>query len=336
MTSGHRHVGRRLWRPGAGSWKLEARSWKLGAESWKLLCACMMLLTLTSCSRSAEPRHRTFASPEDAVRALAEVVKAGKIDQVLAIFGPDGKELVDSSDAATARHNREVFTAAVAEGWRLVDHGANGKTLVIGREEWPFPVPLVKEANAWRFDTAAGKEEVLARRIGRNELAVIRICRTYVAAQQIYAGQARDGKRAGLYAATFRSAPGRQNGLYWPARRGEKRSPLGDLMAQAAEEGRAPGPDRGQPSPFHGYYFRILTAQGNLAEGGAKDYIVQGEMSGGFALVAWPAQYDVTGIMTFVVNQDGIVREKDLGPGTDEAARGMTLYNPDGSWGIVQ
>jgi hypothetical protein len=257
------------------------------------------------------------------------------MDDLLAIFGPDGKELAGSSDPATGRRNRQVFTVAVAEGWRLVDEGPDRKVLVIGNEEWPFPVPLVREANGWRFDTAAGKEEVIARRIGRNELAVIQICRTYVAAQRLYARSGHDGKRAGLYATTFRSDRGKQNGLYWPAVRGQKRSPLGDLVAQAAEEGRPVGADR-QPSPFHGYYFKILTGQGAAATGGARNYVAAGDMSGGFALVAWPAQYDTTGVMTFIVNQDGLLHEKDLGPGTDAAAKGMTLYDPDSSWAKAQ
>jgi hypothetical protein len=250
---------------------------------------------------------------------------------VVTIFGPEGRALVDSSDPVMARRNREVFTVAMAETWRLVDEGAR-KTLVIGHEEWPFPVPLMRaEPAGWRFDTAAGKEEILARRIGRNELAAIRLCLTYVDAQRRYAGKGHDGKPAGLYATTFRSDPGKQNGLYWPAARGQQRSPLGDLIAEAAEE-RSRGAGDQPPTPFQGYYFRILTGQGASAPGGATDYVVNGGMSGGFALVAWPARYDITGIMTFVVNQAGIVRETDLGPGTEAAARSLTLYDPDASW----
>jgi Protein of unknown function (DUF2950) len=293
--------------------------------------ACAALVTLVTCSRPA-PSYRTFATPDDAVRALIEAAKAKNLDDVIAIFGPEGKALIDSSDPATARRNRQVFTVAVAERWHLDDLGNGGKVLVIGNEEWPFPVPLVKDASGWRFDTAAGKEEVLARRVGRNELAAIRICRTYVAAQRLYAERGHDGRPPGLYARTFRSAPGRQNGLYWPAARGERRSPLGDLVAHAAGEGAAAGQGDKAPTPFHGYYFKILTAQGPAASGGAKDYVVNGEMSGGFALMAWPGRYDVSGIMTFIVNQDGAVREKDLGPDSDAAARAMTLYNPDASW----
>ncbi len=278
-----------------------------------------------------EPQQRTFRTPEDAVGALTEAARAGNLDEILEIFGPDGRELVDSSDPATARANREVFVVAAAERADLVDLSTGGKTLVVGHEEWPFPVPLTRDANGWRFDTAAGKEELIARRIGRNELAAIRVARTYVAAQRLYAKQAHDGKPAGLFARSFRSDPGRQNGLYWPASRGQKRSPLGDLAANAATDERDAGSDR-SPSPFHGYYFRILTGQGPAAPGGAKDYLVDGEMSGGFALVAWPAHYDVTGVMTFVVNHDGHLSEKDLGPETDAAARAMTLYDPDASW----
>ena len=189
-----------------------------------------------SCSRAASG-PRTFATPEEAVRALTTAVKAEKLDEVVAIFGPDGKELVASSDAATARGNRKVFTVAVAEKMQLVDQGANTKVLVIGNEEWPFPVPLVKDANGWRFDTAAGKEEVIARRIGRNELAVMKICQTYVAAQYHYARDGHDGKRAGLYATAFRSDSGKQNGLYWPARRGE----TGASRTRRSRAGRGSG-----------------------------------------------------------------------------------------------
>jgi hypothetical protein len=306
-------------------------------RSLSLATAAALMAAAVSCARTpSPPLHRSFTAPEDAVRALADAAKAGNADELIAIFGPDGKALIESSDPATSRRNREVFTVAVAERWRLEDRGATSKTLVIGYEDWPFPVPLTKDTNGWRFDTAAGKEEVLARRIGRNELAVVRICRTYVAAQRVYAERGHDGRPPGRYARNFRSDPGKRNGLYWPAGRGEKRSPLGDLVAYAAQEGTPIGQDRQSPAPFHGYYFKILTAQGSQATGGAREYVVKGEMTGGFGLVAWPAQYDVTGIMTFIVNQDGVVRETDFGPDTDKAARAMTLYDPDASWAAVQ
>jgi len=279
--------------------------------------------------------YRAFASPEDAVQALFDTVKKGDVDALLAIFGPEGRELVASSDPVTGQMNRRVFAVAAREQWHLEDAQPAGKTLVIGNENWPFPVPIVKAADGWRFDTAAGKEEILARRIGRNELNAIATARAYVTAQRRYAQEGHDGKPAGVHATKFQSDPGKQNGLYWPAARGEKRSPLGDLVAEAAEDGRASG-ERKPPTPFHGYYFKIVTGQGSSGAGGAKNYIVKGEMSGGFALVAWPAKYDETGIMTFIVNQDGIVRERDLGAQTDAVARKMTLYNPDKSWRPVQ
>jgi hypothetical protein len=292
------------------------------------------VVAMIGCHR-APPSHRTFATPDEAVRALIDAAKGSKMDDLRAIFGPDAGDLIASSDPATARQNREVFAAAAAERWQLVDEGDTSKVLVVGNERWPFPVPLAKVADGWHFDTAAGKEEILDRRIGRNELAAIRLCHTYVAAQRLYASRGHDGRPAGVYAASFRSTAGKEDGLFWPAAHGQKRSPLGDLVAQAAVEGTPLG-TTGQPAPFHGYYFRILTAQGSDANGGAKNYVANGHLSGGFALVAWPAQYDVTGITTFVVNQDGVVREKDLGADTDAAVKGMANYNPDASWQTVQ
>jgi hypothetical protein len=278
---------------------------------------------------AAPATPRTFASPDAAVRALHDAVKASNVDEVFAIFGQDGQTLASASDPATARVNREVFIAAMAEGWHLVKAGETRRTLVIGNENWPFPVPIVKSGTTWRFDTKAGKEEVLARRIGRNEIATIETCRAYVSAQRRYAADAHDGKPSGLYAMMFTSAPGKHNGLYWPTTRGEKRSPLGDLVAAAtgdAEGNRATG------TPFQGYYFRILTAQGAHAGGGAKSYVVNGELAGGFALIAWPAQYDATGVMTFIVNQDGIIRQKDLGTDTATRAAAIAAYDPDATW----
>jgi hypothetical protein len=301
-----------------------------------LVCVCALIATAGLSITTVAQAGRTFATPEEAVKVLIDTVKAGNLDALLAIFGKEGQDLIASSDPATARQNRQVFTLAIAEKWQLEEQGADRRTLVVGNEEWPFPVPLVKDAAGWRFDTAAGKEEVLARRIGRNELMAIDTSRAYVTAQQRYAKEAHDGKQPGLYATKFRSDAGKQNGLYWPAERGQKKSPLGDLVAEAAEGGRKAAADGAQPAPFHGYYFKILTAQGGAAPGGARQYVVKGEMTGGFALVAWPAQYDVTGVMTFIVNQDGIVREKDLGPTTDATARKMTAYNPDSSWQQVQ
>jgi hypothetical protein len=289
-----------------------------------LVCA-----SLAGCAR--EPSQRHFATPEEAVRALTDTVKAGTLDELLTYFGPEGRDLVASSDPATGRRNQEVFVAAMAEGWHLEDRGPTTKELIVGNEEWPFPIPLVKGDDGWHFDAAAGKDEVLARRIGRNELAAIDVIRTYVVAQRVYARSGHDGKPAGIYARKFRSDPNTQNGLYWPVKRGEPRSPLGDLVAAASEDG-ADLASRTEPAPFHGYYFRILTAQGAAAPGGEADYVKSGEMTGGFALVAWPAQYDTTGVMSFVVGRAGIVFEKDLGADTAAAVKAITRYDPDASW----
>ena len=286
------------------------------------------LVSTASCTRQELPQ-RTFRTPEEAVRALQAAVDRADLDELIKLFGPDAQVLVDTSDPVTARQRREVFTVAMAEGWRLVDQ-RDGKVLVVGHEVWPFPVPLANNAFGWRFDTTAGKQEVLARRIGRNELAVIDVCRRYVAAQRLYAGASRDGQPAGRYAQKIRSDPGRQNGLYWPTAGGGTRSPLGELIADASEPSRAR--EGVSPPPFHGYHFRILTAQGPSAPKGARSYVVNGAMAGGFALVAWPAQYDITGIMTFLVNHDGVVHEKDLGRRTATAVERMSVYDPDSSW----
>jgi hypothetical protein len=305
-------------------------------HAWhKVTAAAIACAVLAACSaQQTRPSPRTFKSPEDAVKALDDAASRSDLAAVVAIFGPDGRDLIDSSDPVTARQSREVFAAAMAEGWRLMDEG-NRKTLVVGAEGWPFPVPLVSDAGGWRFDTAAGKEEILSRRIGRNELSVIQICRTYVAAQRLYAQLPHDSVAAGTYAASFASEPGRHNGLYWVAVRGQSRSPLGDLMSDAAEDGRGVSPRR-PPTPFHGYYFRILTGQGNAAPGGAREYLTDGRMTGGFALVAWPARYDYSGVMTFMVNQDGTVYQKDIGAGTGPIAEAMNRYDPDASWTAVE
>jgi hypothetical protein len=283
-----------------------------------------------ACGRA--PAARVYDTPQHAAEALIATVKASDVNDLVAILGPDARDLVDSADVADARQSRDVFAAAAHERWHLEDGPDGSKILVIGNEDWPFPIPIVHTSNGWLFDTAAGKEEVIARRVGRNELEVIDLCHTYVKAQHLYAATDHDGQPAGAFAMLFRSDPGRQNGLYWPVRRLERRSPFGDLVADAAEEGRPIDAKSAQPAPFHGYYFKILTAQGRAAPGGDKNYVTGGRMAGGFALVAWPAAYDSSGVMTFIVGSDGIVHEKDLGPGTDAAARAMQVFDPDGSW----
>lgn len=305
----------------------------MSARSTALACALSVVATAVH-AKAAEPRH--FATADQAVEALVDTAKAGDLPGLVALFGPEGQELVDTSDPATGRRNREVFVAALAEGFRLEDQGPGRKLLVLGNESWPFPVPIVKGAAGWSFDAAAGREEVLDRRIGRNELAVIRTLHEYVAAQRAYAATGHDGKPAGLFARRFGSDPGTHDGLYWPSRRGEPRSPLGVLIAKASQEGYHRAAGSQGPTPLHGYYFRILEGQGKSARGGAADYVRDGQMSGGFALVAWPVHYAASGIMTFVVNQEGVAQQKDLGPETATRVKSVTRYDPDGTWGPAE
>jgi hypothetical protein len=297
-----------------------------------LVLTCAALVATLSCDRA---RPQTFASPEAAVAALEKAAQQDTIDDLLKLFGRDVNALVQSSSPALARKNRQVFVVAMAEGWHLADDPTGRKVLVVGNESWPFPIPLVRDPAGWKFDVAEGADEVLRRRIGRNELAVIRICKTYVAAQRLYAASGHDGRPAGRYAKTLRSDPGRHNGLYWAAQRGEKPSPLGELLAEAAQEREPLDPSRPGPAPFYGYHFAILTAQGANVTGGLRDYVENGEMTGGFALVAWPAQFGVTGIMTFVVAEDGVVHQRSLGEQTSALARSLKRYDPDQSWTIA-
>ena len=296
-------------------------------------------LALANGCATTPPEHqnqKAFASPESAVEALTAAARTGDTAEMLAIFGPEGQEILSSGDPVADRMNREVFVVALGEQWKLEDAGKDSKELIAGDEQWPFPIPLVKERHGWRFDTAAGKHEVLARRIGRNELAAIGVCRTYVVAQKQYASQGHDGKPAGSYAQKVKSEPGRHDGLYWATTRpADKASPLGDFAATATSEGySASSPERVRA--FHGYAFRILTQQGKDASGGAKSYIVNGEMKDGFALIAYPAEYGNSGIMTFIVNQDGVVYETDLGKETPKLAAAITAFNPDGTFRRVE
>ena len=310
----------------------DQRSIVASAAFVALTIACCLTPAVTVGAAAA----RTFKTADEAVHALLDAAKASSLDALLGLFGPGGQELISSSDSTTAKQNRDVFVVAMAEGWKLVDKDATHKELVLGHEEWPFPVPLVKSAQGWMFDTAAGKQEVLNRRIGKNELAAIRISQAYVAAQKQYAGKGHDGKPAGIYARRIASQPGKQDGLFWVTKQGEPLSPLGPLVAAAAAAGRQLGPDGNKPVPFYGYFFRVLEQQGASAPGGSKNYLVNGDMSGGFSLLAWPAQYGATGIMTFMVGPDGSIREKNLGAETATAVAKITSFDPDKTWRVAQ
>lgn len=282
---------------------------------------------------AAGSEQKTFASPEQAVAALVSATRSGVTAELLKILGPEGKKLVHSGDPIADKEAWDKFITAYGKGNKIVMNASDKAVLVIGEREWPFPIPLVKQGDAWRFDTQAGEEEILDRRIGRNELNAIEVCRAYVDAQREYASKDRNGDGLLEYAPKFMSSPGQHNGLYWPVPTGEPESPLGPLMVSAQAEGYGTKATHGHKhNPYHGYYYRILTRQGKDAAGGAYDYMVKGHMIGGFALVAYPAQYGVLGVMTFLINQDGVVYQKDLGPNTTKIARRMTEFNPDTTW----
>ncbi len=276
--------------------------------------------------------QRQFASPERAVAALVAAFRSGRIAELIAIFGPQSKSLVESGDPVADRNGRARFVASYDQGHSFVTQPNGEITLIIGKDRWPFPIPLVKVGGSWRFDTAAGFEEIVDRRIGRNELSAINVCRAYVDAQREYSYADRNKDGTHEYAQHFMSRPNQHDGLYWPAKPGEEPSPMGALVARARDEGYGITGKHAKREPYHGYYYRILKRQGSHAPGGAHDYIVGKHMIGGFALVAFPAQFGASGVMTFIVNQDGVVYEKNLGPDTERVARQMKAYDPDSSW----
>jgi hypothetical protein len=289
----------------------------------RLLTAALLAFAMTS----AASAQQSFKTPEEAVEALATAAKAHDRKGVLAVLGADAADIVSSGDDVADRADRDRVIEAYDAKRQVVMEGADKAVLVLGNQDWPFPIPLVRKDGSWRFDTAAGREEILFRRIGRNELAAIQTILAFVDAQQEYAEKGIGG--SGVYAQRIVSRPGTKDGLYWPAQSGEDESPLGDLAASAAAEGYRAGQQR---IPYHGYYYKVLTRQGPNAPGGALDYVVRGKMIGGFALVAYPAEYKSSGVMTFLVSHQGKVYEKDLGPGTRAVAESMTAFNPDSTW----
>jgi hypothetical protein len=280
--------------------------------------------------KTAAVKHKAYATPEEAVKELMAAAKAGDSKALLAILGPDAKAIVSSGDAVADKEGRERFVKSYEEASKLEKSGDKA-ILAVGKDAWPFPIPLVKDAGGWRFDTKEGKEEILNRRIGRNELSVIQVVQAYVDAQREYYLRNPQKDKLLSYAQKFASAKGKRDGLYYPTKDGEPASPLGPLVASARAEGYKSG-EGGKPTAYHGYHYRILKAQGPDAPGGAYDYVAQGRMIGGHALLAWPATYGNSGVMTFMINHEGVVYEKDLGPGTAAAAEKITKFNPDKTW----
>jgi len=281
--------------------------------------------------------QKRFASPEEAVQALVAAVKADDKKEMLAILGPGGKELISSGDEVADKAGRERFLKAYDEMNKLEKESADKIILHIGTDDWSLPIPIVKKNNTWVFDTKAGKQEILNRRIGRNELNVMEVLHAYVDAQREYASKDCKGGGVVEFAQKFISTEGKhRDGLYWETKEGEEMSPLGPLVAQAAKEGYAKKNEGITLSPFHGYYYKILTGQGKHATGGAYGYVVKGKMILGFALVAYPAQYGNSGVMTFLVNQEGIIYEKNLGKNTERIASAMKKFDPDKTWKKVE
>jgi len=281
-------------------------------------------------------KQKSFQAPEEAAKALFEALRAGDTKELLAIFGPAGKEVISSGDEVADKAARERFVKSYEALNKLEKETDKKVTLVVGTHDWPFPVPIVKKGETWVFDTMAGKEELLNRRIGRNELNTIKVCLAYVDAQREYALKDRDRDDLLEYAQKFWSTKGKKDGLYWEAKEGEEQSPMGNLAAQAVKEGYTPRKPGEKPQPYHGYYYKILKAQSKNAPGGAYDYLVKGSMIGGFALVAYPAEYGNSGVMTFIVNHDGVVYQKDLGNETGKIASATTKFDPDKSWKKVE
>ena len=277
-------------------------------------------------------KQRTFATAEEAAAALAAAVRGQKAEDVLAVVGPSASSWIMSGDSVADRNDWGKFLAAYDKKNALEKSGDKA-VLNVGDDNWPFPAPIVNKDGKWAFDANAGREEVLNRRVGRNELDAIQTMLAIVDAQREYASSDPDGNGFADYARKFRSTAGKKDGLYWPDEAGKPQSPLGDLVATAAKEGYGKAQsDPGKPAAYHGYHFRILTGQGKNAKGGAYDYVVAGRMIGGFAIVAWPSSYRNSGVMTFVVNHDGVVYEKDLGAQTPSLAASMARFDPDSTW----
>jgi hypothetical protein len=307
----------------------------------RLLALAAIVVLPVGCQKSQQGQApaasgpKTFASPEDASTSLYQAAKAGDSNTLLAIFGPGATELIVSGDPVQDKANRDKFVANYDEmhRWGTL---TNGKVLNIGAENYPFPFPLEKNASGqWYFDSNSAKEEILARRIGDNELAAIDVLNAMADAQADYFAQTHDGSKVHQYAQKIASDEGKQNGLYWKSADDQVESPLGPLAASASAEGYS-GSTQSSPQPFHGYFYRILTKQGSPAHGGAKDYLVNGNMTGGFAILAYPAEYRNSGVMTLIINQDGQVFQRDLGEKTADLAKATNEFNPDDTWTPVE
>ncbi len=301
---------------------------------FSLILAVSLFFGVASDAGAKAIKQKGFASPEEAVTAFVNGIKANDNEAVWAILG--GKGLLSSGDPVADKADVARFLAAYDEKHKIEKPSANKAVLSVGADDWPFPIPVVKRGDAWYFDVKAGQQELFNRRIGRNELRVIEIMRAYVDLQREYANRDWDGDGIYPYAQKIMSTPGKKDGLYWEPKEGEPESPVGPRIARAAAEGYGKKGGGGKPAPFHGYYFNILKAQGKHANGGAFDYVAKGKMILGYGMVAHPAKYGSSGIMTFMVNHEGVVYQKDLGPDTARLAGKIKKYDPDPSWKKVE
>ncbi len=303
-----------------------------------VLLAIFMVLSMTepTFAASAKIRQSSFRSPAEAVNSLVEAVKDNNNKALKHILGPDSEKLISSGDPVADQAGRDRFIELYNEKNHLEQMGSSKTVLTLGKDDLPFPLPLVRKGRMWVFDTKAGSREILNRRIGRNELAVMEVLRDYLEAQREYARTDHDGNGVLEFARKLNSTPGRQDGLYWEVKEGEEPSPFGPLVAKADCEGYGRLFEGAPPEPFHGYYFKVLMKQGKNAEGGMFDYLVNDKMVLGFALVAYPARYRASGVMTFIVNQGGVIYQKDLGKATARIATDMTRFDPDKSWNKVK
>lgn len=314
--------------------KLQRVHWGKLITSTSLALFALLSIGFMGVVSAQSPAQKRFSSPGQASRALFLAVQSNDEKALWEIFGPDGKEIISTGDMAEDRTSREQFVQKFQEMNRLVQEPNGTVRLYVGAENWPMPVPLVHTGNAWHFDAGAGKQEIWIRRIGRNEIAAIQVLQELVDAQKEYCAEARDGD-VKQYAQKFHSDEHKHNGLYWKTDSGEPESTIGPHLASAGRDTYPAGSNSGA-KPFYGYYFQVLTRQGDHAAAGAKNYIVDGKMTEGFGLLAYPAQYGTSGVMTLMVGQDGVVYQKDFGPNTAAAAEALSAYDPDTTWAKVE
>ena len=305
-----------------------------------LVVAAIIIMCVTfRYANAADIKQKSYASPEEAVKALIDALRINNKPELLAIFGPEGKDIISSGDDVADNEAREGFLSDYDEKNGLEKQGPDKVVLSVGQDDWPLPIPIVKKDGRWVFDTEAGEEELLNRRIGRNELNTIEVMHAFVDAEREYASMDRNGDGATEFAQKIISTSGEQDGLYWEPKEGGEESPFGPLIAEAAKGGYTYTEKKNEdvkPSPYQGYYFKILKGQGPNARGGQYDYVVNGKMILGFGLLAYPASYGNSGVMTFIINQDDVVYQKDLGEDTAKLADSITTYDPDKTWTKVE